>query len=321
MMNQLEMRAVYTQTLIELAKKDERIVLLEADLMKASGTGIFKNIFPERTFNMGVAEANMVGVAAGLSAGGKIPFSDTFACFAARRAYDQFFISGNYARLNVKLVGTDPGIASEYNGGTHMPFEDIGIMRNIPKLVVFEPSDPVSLKKLVEKSASYQGCTYMRLHRKPITVIYSEEDEFELGKGKILKDGTDITLIASGAIMVAEALKASELLIEEGISAAVIDMHTIKPIDTELILHYARKTGGLVTCENHQQINGLGSAVAETLIENYPVLLNRIGVRDEFGEVGKTDYLLERYQLSAGHIVSAAKTNLEQRKKLELIQI
>jgi len=313
-MSQLEMRAVYAQTLIELAEKDERIVLLEADLMKASGTGVFKNIFPERTFNMGVAEANMVGVAAGLSAGGKIPFADTFGCFAARRTYDQFFISGNYARLNVKLVGTDPGVASEYNGGTHMPFEDMGIMRNIPKLIIFEPCDPVSLKKLVQKSAYHQGCTYMRLHRKPVTLIYPEDEEFELGKGKVLKDGTDVTLIATGAIMVAEALKAYEILKEDGISAAVIDMHTIKPVDKELILYYAKKTGCMVTCENHQVMNGLGSAVAETLAENYPVLLSRIGVRDEFGEVGKIDFLLERYQLTAGHIVSAAKATITNRK-------
>jgi len=313
-MSQLEMRAVYAQTLIELAEKDERIVLLEADLMKASGTGVFKNIFPERTFNMGVAEANMVGVAAGLSAGGKIPFADTFGCFAARRTYDQFFISGNYARLNVKLVGTDPGVASEYNGGTHMPFEDMGIMRNIPKLIIFEPCDPVSLKKLVQKSAYHQGCTYMRLHRKPVTLIYPEDEEFELGKGKVLKDGTDVTLIATGAIMVAEALKAYEILKEDGISAAVIDMHTIKPVDKELILYYAKKTGCMVTCENHQVMNGLGSAVAETLAENYPVLLSRIGVRDEFGEVGKIDFLLERYQLTAGHIVSAAKATITNQK-------
>lgn len=305
------MRAVYAQTLIELAEKDERIVVLEADLMKSSGTLVFKNKFPERTFNVGVAEANMVGVAAGLSAGGKIPFADTFACFAARRAYDQFFISGNYARLNVKLVGTDPGISSEYNGGTHMPFEDIGIMRNIPKLTVFEPGDPVSLKKLVQKAAYHPGCTYMRLFRKPAPVIYPEDEEFELGKGKVLKDGTDLTLIASGVIMLAEALKASEMLKDEGISAAVIDMHTIKPIDKELALAYAKKTGLLVTCENHQIINGLGSAVAEVLSENNPTLLKRIGVEDEFGEVGKMDYLLERFQLSANHIVTKVKNILK----------
>jgi len=309
-MSQLEMRAVYAQTLIELAEKDERIVVLEADLMKASGTTVFRNKFPERTFNMGVAEANMIGVAAGLSAGGKIPFADTFACFAARRAYDQFFISGNYARRNVKLVGTDPGIASEYNGGTHMPFEDLGIMRNIPKLVVFEPSDPISLKKLVMKSAYHPGCTYMRLHRKPITVIYPEEEEFELGKGKVLKDGSDVALIATGAIMVSEALKAGELLKQEGISAAVIDMHTIKPIDKELVLNYAKKTGFIVTCENHQIVNGLGSAVAEVLSENHPTLLKRIGIEDEFGEVGTLAYLMERFQLSADHIATKVKNIL-----------
>ena len=305
------MRAVYAQTLIELAENDERIVLLEADLMKASGTTVFRNKFPERTFNMGVAEANMVGVAAGLSAGGKIPFADTFACFAARRTYDQFFISGNYARLNVKLVGTDPGIASEFNGGTHMPFEDIGIMRNIPQLTVFEPGDPVSLKKLVQKAAYHPACTYMRLFRKPATVLYSEDEEFELGKGKVLKEGTDLTFIASGVIMLAEALKASEMLKKEGIFAAVIDMHTIKPIDKELVLTYAKKTGRIVTCENHQIINGLGSAVAEVLSENNPVVLKRIGVEDEFGEVGKIDYLLERYQLTAAHIVAKVKNVLK----------
>jgi transketolase len=313
-MSQIEMRAVYAQTLIELAESDDRIVLLEADLMKASGTTVFKNKFPERTFNMGVAEANMVGVAAGLSAGGKIPFADTFGSFAARRTYDQFFISANYARLNVKLVGTDPGVSSTYNGGTHMPFEDMGIMRNIPKLVVFEPSDPVSLKKLVQKSAYHAGCTYMRLHRKPVTVLYSEDETFELGKGNVLKDGTDVTLIASGAIMVAEALKAQEILHKEGLSAAVIDMHTIKPIDTELVIRYAKQTGFIITCENHQITNGLGSAVAEVLAENNLCPLRRVGVNDEFGEVGTQEYLQERYQLTADHIVAVAKEILTGKK-------
>ena len=301
------MRAIYAQTLIELAEKDERIILLEADLMKASGTGVFKNRFPERTFNMGVAEANMVGVAAGLSAGGKIPFADTFGCFAARRTYDQFFISANYARLNVKLVGTDPGIAATYNGGTHMPFEDLGIMRNIPGLIVFEPCDPVSLKKLVQESACHPGCTYMRLFRMSADTIYPENESFELGKGKVLMDGTDVTIIATGVIMVNEALKAAELLKSKGISVAVIDMHTIKPVDKELIVRYAQKTGFIITCENHQIINGLGSAVAEALVENCPCRMKRIGVEDEFGEVGTQEYLQERFKLTAGHIVDKVK--------------
>ena len=305
-MSQIEMRAVYAQTLIELAEKDERIVLLEADLMKASGTTVFRNRFPERTFNVGVAEANMVGIAAGLSAGGKIPFADTFGCFAARRTYDQFFISANYARLNVKLVGTDPGISATYNGGTHMPFEDLGIMRNIPKLTVFEPCDPVSLKKLVQQAAYHYGCTYMRLYRKPIDALYSENEPFELGKGKVLRDGADVTIIAIGAVMVHEALKAADMLNNKGVSAAVIDMHTVKPIDTDVIVRYAQKTRLIITIENHQIINGLGSAVAETLSEKYLCRLKRIGVEDEFGEVGTQEYLQEHFGLTAEHIVKVA---------------
>ena len=310
-MNQKEMRTVYAETLMELAERDERIVLLEADLMKASGTVAFKNKYPNRTFDMGVAEANMVGVAAGLSAGGKIPFADTFGCFATRRAYDQFFISACYARLNVKLVGTDPGISAAFNGGTHMPFEDMGIMRNIPQLVVFEPSDPISLKALVKEAAYYGGCTYMRLHRKQVPVIYAENESFELGKGKVLRDGTDVTIIACGAIMLGEALKACELLENLGVSAALIDMHTVKPLDESLLLRYAEKTKHIVTCENHQIINGLGSAVSEVLSEKYPIRLRRIGIEDEFGEVGTVDYLKKRFKLTSGHIVEVVKDLLK----------
>lgn len=306
-MIQSEMRKVYADTLMELAEKDERIVLLEADLMKASGTVCFKDKYPERTFDMGVAEANMVGVAAGLSAGGKIPFADTFGCFATRRTYDQFFISACYAQLNVNLVGTDPGVSAAFNGGTHMPFEDMGIMRNVPGLVVFEPSDPVSLKALVKEAAAYPHSTYMRLHRKNLPHIYNDDEMFEFGKGKVLRDGADITIIAMGGIMVNEALKAADSLKEQGISAAVIDILTVKPIDTELVLEYAKKTGCIVTCENHQIINGLGSAVAELLAENCPTRLKRIGVNDEFGEVGTLEYLKDRFGMNAAHIEAVVK--------------
>ena len=319
-MNDKEMRAMYAQTLIELAEKDEKIVLLEADLMRASGTKVFMDRFPDRTFEVGVAEANMLGIAAGLSASGKIPFADSFACFASRRAYDQFFISCNYARQNVKLVGTDPGISAAFNGGTHMSFEDMGLMRNIPRLVVFEPCDPVSLRKLVIQSAYHEGCTYMRLHRKPVNMIYREDEEFELGKGKILRDGTDVTLIATGVIMVNEALKARELLDKEKISAAVIDMHTVKPVDRDLVLHYAKKTGSIITCENHQVVNGLGSAVAEVLSENCPVLMKRIGINDEFGEVGTQDYLQYRFKLTAGNIAISAKEILKKKEEFYIKQ-
>jgi transketolase len=301
-----EMRAVYVQTLIELAENNENIVVLEADLMKATGTASFKARYPDRTFNVGVAEANMAGIAAGLSATGKIPYAASFACFASRRAYDQFFISGNYARQNVKLVGTDPGIAAAYNGGTHMPFEDTGIIRNIPKIIIAEPSDPVSLAAIIRLMADHYGCTYLRLFRKPAQELYKEDEAFVLGKGKILKDGSEITLIACGVIMVNEALKASELLRTKGISAAVIDMHTIKPLDNELVIRYAMKTKAVITCENHQIYNGLGSAVAECLSENFPVKMKRIGIQDEFGEVGTQDYLQKRFGLTAESIVVAA---------------
>ena len=303
----MEMRQVYADTLIQLAEKDENVVVLEADLMAAHATRRFLEKFPARTFNVGVAEANMVGVACGLSASGKIPFAASFAPFVTRRAYDQFFVSANYARLNVKLMGSDPGVTAEYNGGTHMPFEDVGLMRNIPGLVVFEPADCVSLKKLLVQSANHKGNTYMRMHRGSAPVVYSPEDEINLGKANILKDGRDITLIACGVVMVNEALKAAQILSQDGISAAVIDMHTIKPLDEKTVLDYANKTKGIVTCENHQIMNGLGSAVAEFLSENRPTIVKRIGINDEFGEVGDLDYLMERFGLTAGHICKKAK--------------
>ena len=190
---------------------------------------------------MGVAEANMVGVASGLSAGGKIPWAATFACFAARRTYDQFFISANYAQLNVKLVGTDPGISAAFNGGTHMPFEDTALMRCIPGLVVFEPCDPISLKALIKQASEHKGSTYMRLQRKGKETIYNNSDKIVLGKGNILKEGDALTIIAGGYIMVSEALKAAEQLAEEGISARVVDMHTVKPLDRKLVVGCAEK--------------------------------------------------------------------------------
>ena len=297
------MPAVYCETLMRLAEKDKRIFVVEADLMRASGTMPFKAAYPDRAIDVGVAEANMVGVASGLSAAGKIPFAATFGCFASRRAFDQFFLSANYAQLNVKLVGTDPGITAAFNGGTHMPFEDIGMMRLIPNLWIMEPSDPVSLKKLLEASAAHQGCTYMRLQRKPAPEIYGSGESFSIGKGKVLKDGKDITIIALGVVMVGEALKAAKSLEEQGVSAAVIDALSVKPLDRELILDYAAKTGRLVTAENHQAACGLGSAVAELCSREQPTPLAMVGVQDEFGEVGTQDFLLERFRLTAAEIV------------------
>ncbi len=301
-----DMRAVYADTLLDLAMKDERVVVLEADLMSASGTGAFREKHPERFFNIGVAEANMVGVAAGLSSMGFIPFANTFGCFASRRAYDQFFLSANYAGLNVKLVGTDPGVTAAFNGGTHMPFEDVVLMRAIPELVIVEPADTVSVKRLTELTAAHKGSTYMRLHRKGAVNLYEEDQDFELGKGIVLRDGSDVALIAAGMVLVPAALEAAEILEKRGISTAVIDMHTIKPLDEDLVLSYMEKCGALVTCENGQRSGGLGGAVAEFAAEHTPVPVVRLGVKDEFGEVGTQDYLARRFGLTAERIVEAA---------------
>jgi transketolase len=301
-----EMRAVYAETLVRLAEKDKNIVVLDADLMKANGTGPFAKAFPDRTFNVGVAEANMVGIASGLSATGKIPFAATFGCFASRRAFDQFFISSNYARLNVKLIGSDPGVTAAFNGGTHMPFEDLALMRAVPKLSIVEPSDPVSLAAFVEIAATTYGCFYLRLQRKAAPAIYKEGETFQLGKGKVLREGNDVLIVALGALMVGQALKAADELAAKGVKAAVIDALTLKPLDDALVAEYAKKCGKVIACENHQMRGGLGSAVAELIAcEGLPARLARIGVDDEFGEVGTQDFLAGRFHLLASDIVAA----------------
>lgn len=244
---------------------------------------------------------------------GMIPFPSTFTCFAARRTFDQFFVSANYARQNVKLTGSDPGVAAAFNGGTHMSFEDVGLMRTIPGITICEPSDPVSLTALLRQLAYRQGSSYLRLHRKAIAPIYGESETFELGKGKRLVDGRDVAIIAVGAICVAEALQAAERLEAEGVTAAVVDMHTVKPIDEELVVELARRTGAILTVENHQVRNGLGSAVAEVLTDNYPVPQRRIGIQDEFGEVGTQDYLQKRFGLTADNIAAEARNLLERK--------
>ncbi len=307
-----EMRLAYSETILELGGKNRDIVVLEADLSKTTGTGTFQKAFPDRFFNVGVAEANMVGVAAGLSAAGKIPFATTFGCFASRRVYDQFFLSANYARLNVKLIGTDPGVTAAMNGGTHMPFEDLALMRVIPGLTVLEPSDPRSCEAFVRLMADSYGCVYLRLPRKPVPYLYPEGETFAFGQAKLLRDGTDLTIAALGSLMVNEALKASDALAKDGIKAAVLDALTLKPLDEAAILARAAKTGLIVSAENHQIIGGLGSAVAELLAENgYRGKFARIGVRDEFGEVGTQDYLAKRFGLDADSMVRKIKSLLK----------
>jgi len=312
-MSDKDMREVYTETLIEMAESNDKICVMEADLMRATGTNPFKEKFPERTFNVGVAEANMVGVASGLSAGGKIPFAATFGCFAARRTFDQFFISANYAQQNVKLAGTDPGVSAGFNGGTHMPFEDIGLMRTIPNLVIFEASDTVSLKQLLKQAADHKGSTYMRLQRKGKNTHYSESDKFELGKGHVLKEGSDVTIIASGYVMVPEAIAAAEILAKEGVSVTLIDMHTVKPLDKQLVIDCADKTGAIVVCENHQNAGGLFAAVSELLAEEKPTPVQAVAVEDLFGQVGTPAFLQEAYGLTKENIVAKAKKVMERK--------
>jgi len=304
-----EMRAVYAQTLTALAASDRRICVVEADLARATGTGPFAKAYPDRFFNVGVAEANLVGVASGLSAAGKRPFAATFACFASRRAYDQFFLSANYAGLEVVLVGTDPGVTAAFNGGTHMPLEDLALMRAVPGLAIVEPADPVSLEAAVKLALERKGCTYLRLQRKPAPEIYGAGEAFEFGKAKLLRPGKDVVLAALGALMVGEARKAADSLAAEGIDAAVVDVFTLAPLDRAVLLDLARKTGRIVTCENHRVTGGLGSAVAELLAEEgVPARLARIGAgADEFGEVGTQDWLAERFRLTAPHIAAAAR--------------
>ncbi|MGG1592767.1 transketolase family protein [Terribacillus saccharophilus] len=300
-----EMRQVYAETILELAKANPDVIALEADLMSAITTNKIKAEIPNQLINSGIMEANMMGVAAGLSLTGKVPYVHTFGQFATRRTFDQLFVSGGYAKTNIKILGSDAGITAEHNGGTHMTFEDIGLVRLVPQAHVYEVSDSTMLGYLLRRIEKEHGIHYIRTIRKNAVKLYEENETFEDGKGKLLRDGEDVTIIATG-IMVAEALQAADILEQQGIHAAVIDMYSIKPIDAELITKYAQKTKAIVTAENHNVIGGLGSAVSEVLAENHPVPMYRIGVREQYGQVGKVDYLKAYYKLTDKDIAEAA---------------
>lgn len=306
MIDDRELRQVLSGSIINAAEKDDRLVVLEADLMGCHATKAFKEKYPERFVNVGIAEQNMIGVAAGLSEMGKIPFAYSFGPFATRRCFDQIFISVAYAKLNVKIVGSDPGVTAEVNGGTHMPFEDMAIMRSVPTMVCFEPTDATMLEKAFPQIIEHYGPVYIRMARKKFEKIYDDDFKFELGKACELKDGKDVTIIASG-IMVARALEAAETLKAEGIDAKVINIHTWKPIDEDAIIAAAKKTGAIVTCENHNVKGGLGSAVAEVVVKDCPVPMEMVGVQDRFGQVGKNAFLSEQYNLLPADIVAAVK--------------
>lgn len=299
-----EMRTAYCKKMMELASNNPCIVALDADLVDAVGMTQFAKKFPKQMIDCGIQEANMVGVACGMSAAGMIPFAHTFAPFITRRACDQVFMSGAYAKQNVKLVGSDPGITAQLNGGTHMPFEDMGIMRGIPTMTVLEPTDITMLNNLLPQVAQQYGMFYMRLVRKAVKKVYKEGSTFEIGKAVQLRDGKNVTIIASG-FCVSEALEAAEQLEQDGITARVLDMFTWKPLDEQAVLDAVKDTGAIVTAENHNVINGLGSAVSDFVVKHTPVPMEMVGVQDEFGEVGKLDYLAGRFHLKAEDIAAA----------------
>ncbi|WP_238915675.1 transketolase family protein [Clostridium sp. YIM B02555] len=298
-------REAYGEALKELAVNDN-IVVLDADLAKATKSIEFKKAAPDRFFDMGIAEGDMIGTAAGLATCGKIPFATTFAMFAAGRAFEQIRNSVAYPKLNVKVAVTHAGVTVGEDGGSHQAIEDISLMRSIPNMVVLNPSDAVEAKKAVYAAAEYYGPVYIRLGRAATPVIHDENYEFKIGKGEVLREGNDILIIATG-IMVAKALEAAEILSKESIEATVVNIASIKPLDTELIVSLARNKGKVITAEEHSIIGGLGSAVAEVLSEEYPTKLKRIGLKDVFGQSGTPDLLLKHYGLTSEAIVEAAK--------------
>lgn len=309
-----EMRAAYCGALVEEARKNDKIVSLDCDVSNSCGTTAFRKVFPERAFNLGIQEQNACGMAGGLARTGMVPFLHTFAVFASRRIYDQIFLSCAYAGQNVKIIGCDSGVSAAFNGGTHMAFEDVGIMRVMPHVTIVEASDPTMMRSVVPQVAETDGVFYLRMPRKTVYDLYEPGSKFTIGKAEIIREGSDVTIIAVG-MEVRHALSAAKLLAEEGISARVVDMFTIKPIDADCIRNCAAETGAIVTCENENIIGGLGSAVAEVLVESDPVPMERIGVGDEFGEVGSQDYLEEHFGLTAPFIVEKVKRVLKRKKK------
>ena len=301
-----EMRAVYCETLQQLARENDRIAVLDADLVGSSGTKPFFNEFPDRAIDCGIQENNMIGVAAGMSAAGMIPFAHSFGPFASRRCVDQIFISCAYAKLNVRIVGSDPGVTATLNGGTHMPFEDMGALMSIPQITLLEPTDSVQLRWMIRQLEKEYGVYYIRMLRKNAVGVFEEGSDFELGKIARLKEGADVAIVCSG-ILVGEALKAAAALEAQGVSAAVLNAFTWKPLDAETLAEYAAKCGCVVTAENHNITGGLGAAVAASLARTRPVPVEMVGVNDEFGEVGTEDFLRKRFDLTADHIIRAAK--------------
>ena len=312
MADKIATREAYGNALAELGEKYD-FVVLDADLAAATKTGTFKKKFPERFFDCGIAEGNMMTVDAGLAAAGKTPFASTFAMFAAGRAFEQIRNSIGYPHLNVKIGATHAGITVGEDGATHQCLEDIATMRTIPGMTIINPADATEARLAVEAALNFDGPVYLRFGRLAVPVMFDESYKFEIGKGVQLADGNDVTIIATG-IMVDMALKAKEMLASEGISARVINIHTIKPLDEEIVVKAAMETGAIVTAEEHNVIGGLGGAVAETVCEKCPVPVVRVGVEDKFGHSGKVPALLELYGLTPENIVEKAKKAISLKK-------
>ncbi len=295
-------RQSYGEALRELGKYNEKIVVLDADLSTATKTELFAKEFPDRFFEMGIAEQDMIGTAAGFATCGKIPFASTFAVFAAGRAYDQIRNSICYPNLNVKICATHAGVTVGEDGATHQMLEDLSLMRTIPNLKVFSPCDDIETKFIINEITKIDGPCYVRLSRLATPVIYDENEKFELGKAKQIGDGEDATIFSTG-VCVSEALKAKEILETKGINVRVVDVHTIKPIDRETIVRCAKETKRIITVEDHSIIGGLGSSVCEVLAEEYPCKVTRLGVNDTFGKSGKAEELLKYFRIDAEAIV------------------
>ncbi|MCR4990295.1 MAG: transketolase family protein [Lachnospiraceae bacterium] len=310
MADKIATRESYGNALAELGAKNPDVVVLDADLAAATKTGVFKKAFPDRFFDCGIAECNMVGVAAGLATVGKIPFVSSFAMFAAGRAFEQVRNSVGYPHLNVKIGATHAGITVGEDGASHQCNEDIALMRTIPGMVVMCPSDDIEAKACVMAAADYQGPVYMRFGRAACPIINDKPDyKFEIGKGSIVKEGKDLTIVATG-VCVGNSLEAAEMLAKDGIDAEVINICTIKPLDEELIIKSAKKTGKVITAEEHSVIGGLGSAVCDALSEKYPVPVKKIGMYDVFGESGSAAALMEKYKLDGKGIYAQIKEYL-----------
>lgn len=299
-------REAYGKALVELIS-NEKVVVLDADLAHATKTIEFKKACPERFFDMGIAEQDMIATAAGFAASGKIPFASSFAIFAAGRAFEQIRNSVCYPKLNVKIAATHAGITVGEDGGTHQAVEDIALMRSIPNMVVLNPSDDVEAKAAIHAAAEYYGPVYIRLGRLAVPTIHNENYKFKIGKGEVLSEGKDVAIIATG-LMVAKALEAAEKLKAEGINATVVNIATIKPLDKELIVKVAKETGKVITVEEHSVIGGLGSAVCELLSQELPTKTKLIGLNDVFGQSGTPDALLEHYGLTIENIVEVIKS-------------